>query len=88
MGKVYYKLSEGITVEEYKEGALISLEDSDQIVCLGLYEYELLEIVLEHDKDEVLSILSEKYQGTDMQADLEEFCDKLCECSVLCKYEL
>lgn len=88
MGKVSYQLEDRAVIEKYEEGVMISFEDSDQIVCLGMYEYELLELILAHDMDEVMRILSEKYQGSDICSDLLEFCDKLCECSVLRKYEL
>ena len=81
-------LSEKVNIDEYEEGGIITIEESEYLLCLGKFECEILNIVLENEYSVALDKLLTTYQGKDISKDFEQFCDKLIKYGVLDKVEL
>lgn len=83
MSEVRYSINEKVNIENFEEGLMLSLEEGENIICLGRFERELFRIVLENSMNDAVSILSNKYVGNSIEEDLMEFCDKLCKLGIL-----
>lgn len=78
-----YEISEKINIERFEEGAIISIEGNESVVCLGKYECEILDILLENEFEDSVSLLASKYQGNTIENDLADFCGKLIDFGIL-----
>lgn len=85
MNKTYCQLQNGITIDRYDEGALITMEGSENVICLGTFEDELLKIALEYEISEAICILEKEYEGEHIGRDFLEFCECLVTRGVLQK---
>lgn len=78
-----YKIFEKVNIEKFEEGAILSTEGKESVVCLGKYECKILDILLENEFVEAVNILVDKYQGNTIENDLSEFCVKLFDLGIL-----
>lgn len=85
MKKIFYEWNESVNIDEFEEGVLLSVLDSEKVVCLEKREYNLLNIVRENEFQEMVELLIQQYSGDDIKDDMEEFCRSLCDCGILTK---
>lgn len=82
-----YILNENICWDRQDSGGIITINNSENIVCLGKFECELLDIILTNDFNDALQILFAKYQGDTIESDVVDFCEKMCKLGIIQKQE-
>ena len=83
MSNIKYILNEQVTSERYDDGGMFTLPGAENIVCLGKYEYEILDIILKYNLGDALRILLDTYEGDAIENNVIEFCEKLCELGII-----
>ena len=86
--KYVLKISEKANIDRYEEGAIITIQDSDFLLCFGKNECEILEIALSDEFSTVINVLLNTYRGDDIAQEFEAFCNILIEHGVLEKEEI
>lgn len=87
MINVFYKLSTNVRLEKLEEGAIILIKEQKKTICLGEFECEIMQIILDNSYEKALEIILSKYMGIGIKEDMDEFCNKLCKAGVLQRYE-
>lgn len=78
-----YIYMDGVKVDGYPEGCLITREESDDVICLGEFEYKLLQMIVTFDFSVTIQKLQEIYQGDTIEEDVAQFCESLVNRSIL-----
>lgn len=77
MGFNTFTLSEKINIERFEEGSLIVNDEEQVVVCLGKFETSILDLLLIKGRENSINLLKQQYRGQRIEADINEFCDKL-----------
>ena len=87
MGNIKYTWNTQVTSECYDDGGMFTMPETENIVCLGKYECDILDIILKYNLDESLRIILDSYEGDAIENDVIEFCDKLCKLGIIKEQE-
>lgn len=85
MNNLKYVLMEQVVFDRYDDGAMITAPGAENIICLGKFECDILDILLSNNLEESLRILLDNYDGDTIENDVVEFCDSLCTLGVMKK---
>lgn len=85
MNAIKYELKENTIFEQYDDCAILAADIAEKVICIGMFECEVLNIILENDLDSAVRILNSRYDGADIRSDIIEFCEKLCMLDVMQK---
>ena len=83
MAEIYYKLSEKVNMEKMDEGAILSIEGSENVICLGRWECEILDLITQEEYGNVVSSMYDKYHDSSIENDMTEFCNRLKELGII-----
>lgn len=78
-----FKLAPQATIDSFEEGSLITVSGSDEVVCLGKFEAELLRALVEYGMKATVEKLQEQYDAASIENDVKEFSQALLSQGVL-----
>ncbi len=80
-----YKYSNTIAIDFFEEGGVVSLLDTDRVICLGKHESDLLKSIVEEGLEITIQKMQERYDS-DMgciERDIKDYYIQLQEMGVL-----
>lgn len=72
-----YKFKAGVTIDSYDEGGLISIINSNEVLCLGKFELDLLSTIVDEGLDKAIHSAHQQYNGDNIDEDILDFCHDL-----------
>lgn len=70
-------------MEKMEEGAILSIEGSENVICLGRWECEILDLVIREEFENVVNKLYDRYHDSSIRDDMVEFCNRLKELGII-----